>query len=42
MIHARQGEMEGLVKKIVSHAGIKDYLLLHSAAEFKKTSLEPV
>lgn len=42
MVHARQGEMEGLVKKIVSHAGIKDYLLLHSAAEFKKTSLEPV
>jgi len=42
MVHARRGELEGLVKDIVSRTGINDYLVLTSAVEFKKTSLEPV
>jgi siroheme decarboxylase len=42
MVHARQGKLEGLVKNIVSRTGIRDYLVLPSTVEFKKTSLEPV
>ncbi len=42
MVHARRGELEDLVKKIINRTGIDDYLVLASAVEFKKTSLEPV
>lgn len=42
MVHAKRGELEGLVKNIVGRTGITDYLVLPSAVEFKKTSLEPV
>jgi hypothetical protein len=42
MVHARRGELERLVKDIIGRTGIKDYLVLTSAVEFKKTSLEPV
>ncbi len=41
MVHARRGELEGLVRNIVSRTGIEDYIILASAREFKKTSLEP-
>ena len=41
MVHSRRGEMEGLVKMIISRTGINDYIVLTSAREFKKTSLEP-
>lgn len=41
MLHARRGQLEGLVKKIAARTGIRDYLVLKSAVEFKKTSLEP-
>ncbi len=41
MVHARRGEMDGLIKNIVNRTGIKDYIVLASAREFKKTSLEP-
>lgn len=41
MVHARRGELEDLVKDIATRTGIKDYIVLASAGEFKKTSLEP-
>lgn len=42
MVHARRGELEGLVGSIAGRLGIRDYIVLASAREFKKTSLEPV
>ncbi|NPV03736.1 MAG: Lrp/AsnC family transcriptional regulator [Syntrophaceae bacterium] len=40
MIHAREGTIEGLVAEIAAQARIRDYLVLHSEEEFKKSSME--
>ena len=40
MIHAGEGTLEDLVAEIAGRAGIRDYLVLHSEEEFKKSSME--
>ena len=40
MIHAGEGTLEELVAEIAGRAGIRDYLVLHSEEEFKKSSME--
>jgi len=42
MVHARRGELDGLVKTIIGRIRVSDYLVLTSDKEFKKTSLEPI
>jgi DNA-binding Lrp family transcriptional regulator len=42
MVHAGDGELEGVLRNIVGTVGTSDYIVLASAREFKKTSLEPV
>ncbi len=40
MIHAGEGKLEGAIAKISKQAGIKDYQVLLSEEEFKKSSME--
>lgn len=40
MIHLRNQDMEKIVEKIAAAAGIKDYRILASEEEFKKSSME--
>jgi len=40
MMHAGEGTLDGLVAEIAGRAGIRDYLVLHSEEEFKKSSME--
>jgi DNA-binding Lrp family transcriptional regulator len=40
MIHAGEGRLEGLIARISGRAGIRDYQVLLSEEEFKKSSME--
>lgn len=40
MIHAGEGTLERLIAAIADRAGIRDYQVLHSEEEFKKSSME--
>jgi hypothetical protein len=40
MLHAKDEEVLSLIKKMAAATGIKDYLMLESLQEYKKTSPE--
>lgn len=40
MVHAGEGTLERLIAAIADRAGIRDYQVLHSEEEFKKSSME--
>lgn len=40
MVHCREGEEKAILKKLSTAAGIKDYKILTSEEEYKKSSME--
>lgn len=40
MVHCREGEEKAILKKLSTGAGIKDYKILMSEEEYKKSSME--
>jgi hypothetical protein len=40
MIHTGEGMLEGLIAEIAGRVGIRDYQVLLSEKEFKKSSME--